>query len=134
MEKTYTGGCQCGAIRYQLLEKPKDVSLCHCIDCRRSSGAPMMAWAGFSEDSVTVTKGSPKARNSSGATFRSFCAECGTGLFYRNAEILPGIVEVQFSTLDDPDAFEPTMHVQTAEQLGWIKRAHELPAFERFAL
>src|SRR5262245_60516289 len=132
MDETYSGGCHCGAIRYQILGKPKDISLCHCSDCRRNSGAPVMAWAGLPEGSLTVTKGNPKTFKSSGATFRSFCGDCGTGLFYRNAEFLPGIVEVQLSTLDSPDALAPTMHVQTAEQLGWMKRAHELPAFERF--
>src|SRR5262245_47980201 len=119
MDEIHPGGCRCGAIRYQLTGKPKDASLCHCVDCRRSSGAPMMAWAGFSEDSLTLTKGTPKTFNSSGATFRSFCGECGTGLFYRNAEILPGVVEVQISTLDNADALEPTMHIQTAEQVAW---------------
>ena len=92
----------------------------------------MVAWAGFSEECLTVTKGNPKTINSSGASFRSFCADCGTGLFYRNAQFIPGMVDVQSSTLDDPDALEPTMHIQTAEQVGWMKWVHELPAFERF--
>jgi hypothetical protein len=132
MSEVYHGGCHCGAVRYQVTGKPKDVALCHCIDCRRSSGAPVMAWAGFSEECLSLTKGHPKIINSSGATYRSFCPDCGTGLFYRNAEILPGVVEVQLSTLDDPNALEPTVQLQTAEQLRWMKHAHELPSYERF--
>lgn len=128
----HVGQCHCGAVRYQLAGTPKEVSLCHCVDCRRSSGAPVVAWAAFPESDLTITRGTPKTINSSGAAMRSFCADCGTGLFYRNAEFLPNIVEVQTATLDDPDALPPTMHIQTAEQIGWMATAHELPRIDRF--
>lgn len=58
----------------------------------------MVAWAAFSEGALTVTEGRPKTINSSGAAMRSFCADCGTGLFYRNAEVLPGVVGVESVT------------------------------------
>lgn len=63
---------------------------------------------------------------------RHFCADCGTGLFYYNAVNLPGIADVQIATLDDPSAITPQIHVQTAERLAWMERAHELPAFSRY--
>ena len=92
----------------------------------------MVCWAGFEEASLTLEKGSPKTFNSSGSAFRDFCPDCGTGLFYRNAELLPGIVEVQSATLDDPEALPPHQHIQVAERLGWMERAHELPSVQRF--
>jgi hypothetical protein len=128
----HTGQCHCGAIGYEIAAEPKDVALCHCIDCRRSAGAPVVAWAGFAEGDLKVTRGTPKTRNSSGAAMRSFCPDCGTGLFYTNAEYMPGVVEVQLATLDDPDSVPPTMHIQTAEEIGWMRSAHELPRVERF--
>jgi len=128
----HIGQCHCGAIRYEVAAAPGYVSLCHCTDCRRSAGAPVVAWAAFAEKDLKLVRGTPKTINSSGAAMRSFCADCGTGLFYRNAEILPDIVDVQLATLDDPDAFPPTVHIQTAEQIGWMKTAHELPRFDRF--
>lgn len=63
---------------------------------------------------------------------RSFCPECGTGLFYRNAINLPGRVDVQVSTLDDPEALPPAVQVQTAERQSWVSHIAELPAFERY--
>lgn len=129
---TFVGGCQCRAVRFELTGEPKAVTLCHCVDCRRSAGAPVMAWAEYDEAALNVTQGSPKAFNSSGAAMRSFCPDCGTGLFYRNSEILPGLVEVQLATLDEPNSLAPTMQIQTAERLGWVSHIHELPAFERF--
>jgi hypothetical protein len=129
---TYAGGCQCGSIRYALNGEPVHVDLCHCDDCRRSSGAPVVCWAGFKETDLAVEKGSPKSFNSSGSAFRSFCPDCGSGLFYKNAELLPGIVEVQTGTLDEPEKLPPHQHIQAAERLSWMERAHELPSVQRF--
>jgi hypothetical protein len=129
---TYSGHCLCGAIRYQLAGEPDVVAVCHCSDCQRSAGAPMVAWAMFPENALTVTQGQPKTINSSGAAMRSFCADCGTGLFYRNETVLPGIVDIQSSTLDDPEALPPVMQIQTAERLHWMKQLQLLPEFERF--
>jgi hypothetical protein len=91
-----------------------------------------MAWAQCADASLTVTRGEPKTVNSSGTAMRSFCGDCGTGLFYRNAALLPGLVEVQLATLDAADTLAPTLHMQTAEQLPWMESIRQLPAFERF--
>jgi hypothetical protein len=125
------GGCRCGAIRYEVSGTPR-VALCHCTDCQRSSGAPVVAWAAFAEDEFKLIKGDPKTVNSSGAAMRSFCADCGTGVYYRNAEALPGIVDVQSATLDDPAAFPAMAHIQTADRISWMEHAHTLPSFARF--
>lgn len=128
----HTGGCHCGAVRYELEGPPNDVALCHCSDCRRNSGAPVMSWAGYDDDALKVTKGAPKVFRMSDVSYRSFCGDCGTGLFYRNADMLPGKVEVQSSTLDDPEAMPPLVHIQVAERLSWMHPAHKLPEVERF--
>lgn len=128
----YSGSCHCGAVRYELTGDPQVVALCHCSDCRRSAGAPFVAWAMYPDSSLMVTKGTPKTINSSGTAMRSFCAECGTGLFYRNQAILPGIVDIQAATLDDPNSLSPTMNIQTAERLHWVTEINRLPEFERF--
>lgn len=129
---TYQGGCQCGAVRYEVSGEPQHVALCHCNDCRKSSGAPMVAWAAFTDSQFELVQGEPVTFNSSGSAIRSFCSICGSGLYYRNAEFLPGIVDIQSATLDDPDAFPPSAHIQVAERLGWMETAHSLPLFDRF--
>lgn len=128
----HQGGCHCGAVRYEVNGVPQHVALCHCSDCRKSSGAPMVAWAAFTEDQFRLVEGEPVTFNSSGTAMRSFCAQCGTGLYYRNAEILPGIVDIQSATLDEPDALPPAIHIQVAERIGWMADAHSLPMFERY--
>jgi hypothetical protein len=129
---TQSGGCHCGAVRYEVSGAPKGVALCHCSDCRKSAGAPMVAWAMFGEDQFALTQGEPRLYNGSGQSMRYFCGACGTGVFFRNAQNLPGIVDVQAATLDDPEAFPAGVHIQTADRIGWMETAHTLPAFERF--
>lgn len=129
---THQGRCHCGAVRYEVSGNPQHVALCHCNDCRKSSGAPMVAWAAFTEDQFKLVEGEPVTFNSSGSAMRSFCPKCGTGLYYRNAEYLPGIVDIQSATLDNPDALPPGVHIQVAERLGWMADAHSLPTFDRY--
>lgn len=126
-----TGGCQCGAIRYEVEGDPLTHALCHCIDCRRSAGAPMVAWTMFPTDTIRIT-GTPTAYASSAHGRRMFCGTCGTGLFYTNEQNLPGITDIQSATFDDPDAIPAQAHVQTADRIGWMEKAHELPSFERY--
>lgn len=128
----HEGGCHCGAVRYRVSGAPMHVALCHCRDCRRSAGAPMVAWAMVRAEQFAVTQGAVRTRNSSGASMRSFCPDCGTGLYFTNAEMLPGIVDVQSATLDDPDSLPAEVHIQVAERIGWMADQHRLPEFARF--
>jgi hypothetical protein len=126
-----TGQCHCGAIRYEISGEPVYHALCHCSDCRRATGAPVVAWALFPESMVKIA-GEPKVHASSENGRRHFCSECGSGLFYTNSVVFPGMIDVQTATLDDPDAFPLQNHVQVAERIGWMEQAHTLPQFERY--
>ena len=126
------GGCHCGAIRYQVEGEPIHATLCHCTDCRRHAGAPLVGWTLFPNDRFTVTKGEAKVYASSEHGRRHFCPTCGSGLFYTNDLIFAGQTDVQVATLDEPDALPMQVQIQTAERIGWMKDAHDLPAFERY--
>lgn len=126
------GGCHCGAIRYEAEGEALTHALCHCTDCRRNAGAPMVGWTMYPLDAVKVTKGAPKIYQSSADGRRHFCADCGTGLFYTNAQVLPGIIDIRSATYDDPDAVPARAHIQVADRIGWMQHAHELPLFDRY--
>lgn len=127
-----TGRCHCGAVRYEVSGEALTHALCHCRDCRRHAGAPMVGWCMFPAAAVRLLTGTAKIYSSSEHGRRHFCAACGTGLFYTNDSVLPGIIDVQSATLDDPDAIPARAHVQVADRIGWMQQAHELPAFERY--
>jgi len=127
-----SGGCQCGEVRYEAEGDPVYSALCHCSDCRASSGAPAVAWMAFREEQVSLKSGALSTYAGKGESRRQFCPHCGTGLFFRNAEMLPGLVDVQLATLDDARADAPMLHVQCAERLPWMTQLGELPEFERY--
>lgn len=127
-----SGGCHCGAVRYEATGDVLHHAICHCEDCRRSAGAPMVGWIAYKESNLTVTKGAPKTHASSEHGRRQFCADCGTGVFYTNAEFLPGIVDIQSATLDDPEAVPPGAHIQYAEHIGWTEKLDAMPKFDRY--
>jgi hypothetical protein len=63
---------------------------------------------------------------------RQFCPACGTNLFYLNDVIFAGLVDIPIAAFDNPDALPPTEQIQVAERIGWMDKAHALPAFERW--
>lgn len=106
-------------------------ALCHCCDCRRHAGAPMVSWAMVPADQVKIS-GELKGYASSEHAVRQFCPDCGTSLFYINEKMLPGMIDIQTATLDDPNAIPIQAHIQTADRIGWMEKVDDLPSFERF--
>lgn len=126
------GGCHCGAVRYEVEGDPYTHALCHCSDCRRHAGTPMVAWTMYPQEALNVTRGEPKVYESSENGRRQFCAECGTGLFYSNSQTLPGLIDIQSGTYDAPEEIPASVHIQVAERIKWMEDAHQLPEFDRY--
>lgn len=91
----------------------------------------MVGWAIFTQTEVHIN-GETAIYASSEYTQRHFCPQCGTGLFYTNAAIFPGMIDVQTATLDNPHLVPPQEQIQLAERIGWMEHAHSLPGFERY--
>ena len=127
-----TGRCHCGSIRYTVSGEIKHHAICHCEDCRRCAGALMVPWVAFAPDDLKVTSGAPKTYQSSEHGERHFCGDCGTGLFYYNEAFLPGIVDIQSVTFDNPSEFAPQAHIQMADSLAWESSLDALPKFDRY--
>lgn len=127
-----SGGCHCGDVRYEVTGGPVYHAICHCDACRASSGAPFVAWYAVKEDQFTLVSGEPARFEGRPGAERNFCPRCGTGLFYRNAEALPGLVDVQSATFDDAGAEAPAIQVQCADRLAWVTAIPDMPEFERY--
>ena len=127
-----SGGCHCGGVRYSVAGEMMHHAVCHCEDCRKNAGAPMVAWIAFPKNALSLDGGSPQVYNSSEHGRRHFCGECGTGLFYYNEVVLPGIVDIQSVTLDDVGERTPQAHIQMADALPWEASLGELPKFDRY--
>ncbi len=127
-----TGGCHCGAVRYEATGAADHHALCHCSDCRRCAGAPAVAWMAFPSDAVRVTAGEASIYASSEHGRRHFCIQCGTGLLYTNDAMLPGIIDIQSSTLDDAQDHVPGVQIQVAERLGWMAHLGTITEYARY--
>jgi len=121
----WTGGCQCGAVRYQLLTPPEEASICHCRMCRRASGQPFIALARVRLEDLRWTRGRPSIFRSSNIVERGFCNACGTPLTYRRLEA--GTVSVTIGSLDDPEPARPVLQFGIESKLSWTGSLDALP-------
>lgn len=129
-----TGGCLCGAVRYEATGEPLTALRCHCRDCQYLSGGEPLAEVVVPASALAVTRGKPAvfrtAANSGAGVRRSFCPACGTPLF-AGIEAHPDAVAVTIGSLDDPARHPPTVHVWTASAQPWHRIDPARPAFER---
>lgn len=126
--KAREGGCFCGQVRYAVADPPVRVTHCHCLHCRRTSGAPFLTWAEYRVEQFAWTRGRPVEFPSREGVTRSFCGACGTPLTYRTAED-PGEVDVTLASFDDPAALRPEDHVWTEREIPWARLQDGLPRY-----
>jgi hypothetical protein len=119
------GGCHCGAVRYLAAGQPYHATLCHCTDCRRTAGAPAVAWFTVRADGFRITRGEPRSYRSSAAATRTFCPVCGTALTYRRDGL--DEVDITIASLDRPEAVPPEDHTFARSRLHWMDGLASLP-------
>lgn len=124
-----TGGCLCGAVRYEAVGKPVCVGHCHCHTCRRHTGAPMVTFVAFEAENVCFPERDRNIYNSSPSVKRGFCANCGTPLTWEGSFKGMDIIEFHISTTDDPDAYAPDLHWHHGERIRWFEVIDNLPRY-----
>jgi len=133
MAEPLTGGCTCGAVRYELTSAPFDAGWCHCRTCRLTSGAPAMVFASVPEGDLVWTRGADAVRTFKSSSFghRAFCGQCGTP-FLMKVDHQPETVDFSVATLDHPDAVAPGFHIFWGSKVAWFEPGDDLPRHERF--
>jgi hypothetical protein len=124
---SFTGGCQCGAVRFRVDGEPDEVSICHCRMCQKATGGFFGPYVGVKADELVWTRGERKRFQSSNKVWRGFCEACGTPLTY---EYAGAAIALAHGALDDPAAVTPTKQLGSPSKLPWIDGLADLPVHE----
>lgn len=122
------GGCFCGFVRYRIDGTPSQETSCHCSICRRTTGAPFVAWFTVRPAEFAIVSGSPSRFASSDHATRAFCPRCGTQLTFQSSRA-PSEIDVTTCSLDDPERLPPRDHTRTSAKLSWVALGDHLPCF-----
>ncbi|MCC2688988.1 MAG: hypothetical protein K0S21_1791 [Rhizobiaceae bacterium] len=119
----YSGGCQCGAVRFHVEGRLGDASVCHCRMCQKAAGSFYMPLVSVRGAKVTWTRGERKRFRSSNAVFRGFCGDCGTPLTYE----APDGMALAIGAFDHPEEIAPSIQLGIEAKLPYADRVPDLP-------
>jgi hypothetical protein len=122
----WTGGCQCGAVRYRLLRRPTKPAICHCRMCQKQFGNFFGAFADVHEDELKLVRGAVKYFRSSSEAERGFCGDCGTPLVYHF--LSQPLMSVSIGSLDRHSEMKPEFQYGIESREPWFADLHNLPA------
>lgn len=119
----YSGGCQCGTVRFRVTGALGRASICHCRMCQKAFGAFYAPLESIPDGALQWTKREPKRFQSSNHVRRGFCEDCGTPLTYE----APDGLAVAIGAFDDPSAVAPEIQFGAEGKLRFVDRLPELP-------
>lgn len=122
MTKPYTGGCACGAIRYEIKAEPVFSNECQCRQCQQRSGSghgSYMTFAGRAEASLSGRPTEWELAGDSGKTKRfAFCPTCGTPV-WQTYPAAPDLITITAGSLDEPGRYAPQVVTYASRAHAW---------------
>ena len=109
---TRTGGCLCGAVRYEVRGPLRPVVMCHCTQCRRMTGHVIAATGARHADFQLLAERMLGWFASSAEARRGFCTQCGSTLFWQGEGRY--YVSIAAGTLDDSSGLQIACHIFTS--------------------
>ena len=131
-----TGGCYCGAIRYEITAAPMLKAQCHCRECQHNSGGGANVFGVYPDTGFRYVKGEPQRFQRSdlaNAVTREFCGTCGSPLVSRAPHVIPNASIVKIGSMDNGarDYGKPDMAIFCCDQSPWNAVAEGLPRFDK---
>ena len=124
-----SGGCQCGAVRFDIAAGAANATVCHCRMCQRATGNAFAPLYEVESDKIRWS-GTPATWASSNLAERGFCATCGTPIFYRGID--RDTTEIMAGTLPPDFAYDPVANHGIEARVGWLDHLGDLPGRETF--
>jgi hypothetical protein len=129
-----SGGCACGAVRYEAAGDAIATFVCHCADCQRACGGGPTYGMLVAAEGFRLVKGTPRVYWLSGDSGkrvgRSFCGDCGSPVF-TELEVAPQLREIPVGSLDERGFFRPGLHMWVSSAPQWHHIDPALPRFEK---
>jgi len=130
--KRFSGGCLCGALRYEVAGEPLYAGHCYCVDCRKASGSGFIPFLGVARSDVRfsgqILEYRSKARDGRDAV-RNSCVVCA-GLVFGGEVSKSDRFTIYAGSLDDPLLFQPTIAIFTRDRPTWALIPPGLKIFE----
>jgi hypothetical protein len=119
-ELPLTGGCLCGAVRFEVDEAPLSASYCHCTRCQRRTGAAVSASAAIVPGSLRVLSGEDALGEwlPEDGFAKVFCSRCGAHLWIRNPAD-SSVPAVRMSAFDEDPGVRPSVRQFVAYAAAW---------------
>jgi hypothetical protein len=134
MSEPYTGGCACGAIRYEITDDPIFMNDCQCRDCQLKSGTGHGSYLTFPHRSAVTLRGHATQWNlvadSGNVKTRSFCPTCGSPVYLTYAD-MPNLITIHAASLDDPSRYKPQAVTYTVRGYAWDRLDPDLIKFDK---
>ena len=134
MSKPFSGGCACGAVRYEIADEPMVMNDCQCRDCQRTSGTGHGSYLTFPQRAaVKVTEEATHrdmVGDSGNVKTRAFCPACGSPVYLTFAA-MPELFTVHAASLDEPGRYTPQMVTYRVRGEAWDRIDPGLPAFDK---
>jgi hypothetical protein len=127
-----SGGCLCGAVRYEAEGPPESAGFCYCADCRKASGSGFIPFMNFASDALTFTGETLQFRSLSyrgTEAVRSSCPSCG-GLVFGGEIGKDDSHTIYAGSLDDPSHFRPQLAIFLRDRPEWVAMPEGLKTFD----
>ena len=130
--QSLTGGCICGQVKYQIIDKPLFTQACHCKDCKVLTGSSYVVNSSILENTLIVEGevSSTELKAGSGASYKTyFCTKCGNYV-YADYDSAVGRLTVRTKTLDNSEKFPPQVHIFTKDKDPWLNLSEDVICFK----
>lgn len=115
-----TGGCNCGAVRFEITEPPLRAGYCHCTRCQRRTGTAASPSAIANAGAFRIVSGEDHIRrwNAGDGADKAFCGTCGSALFGQHPEN-PETINVRMGSFDGDPGVRPMGRLHVASAAVW---------------
>jgi hypothetical protein len=121
---SWSGGCQCGAVRYRVDGELGRASLCHCRMCQKALGGPFGAFVSVQIADLVWTRGTRKRFQSSNTVQRGFCGDCGAPLTFEWSDT---IIDLTIYSFDRAGKITPAVQLEVSAAAPWVGHVADLP-------